>query len=156
MYHLIMKSLWTIMLVTAVSLSSLPAMADSQKEEVAALMKADGAWFAKSKDGAAFIGFTDPDFTFYPPNAPFMSDKKQMIKYWDAIVKTPGLELVWGPDGAVVAKSGDLGYTYGRYRLTTKSKDGSPTVAKGKYVTVLRKQESGEWRPLVDIFNADK
>lgn len=154
MYQLI-KSLRTAIVIAGMTFSSSFAFADGSKTEIEALMKADNAWLATSKEGADFIGFTDPEFTFFPPNAPFMSDKQQMIEYWDAIVKTPDLELMWGPNGAVVSESGDLGYTYGSYTLTTKADDGTPNVAKGKYVTVLRKQDNGEWRPLADIFNAD-
>ncbi len=131
------------------------ASAIDLEAEKSAIIKADGDWFAVSKDAEKFIGYTDPDFTFYPPGAPFMSDKKQMIKHWKSIVTTPGLKLVWGPDGANVSKSGDLGYSHGWYKLTTVDDKGKPTISKGKYVTVMRKQSNGEWRPLIDIFNAD-
>lgn len=131
------------------------AVAGDAEAEKAAIMKADGDWLATSKNGADFIGFTDPDFTFYPPGAPFMSDKIEMINHWESIVSTPGLELVWGPNGAVVSEGADLGYSYGWYKLTTIDDKGAPTESTGKYVTIMRKQADGKWRPLLDIFNAD-
>ncbi len=123
--------------------------------EIAAILKADGDWLAISKSGEDFIGFTDPDFTFLPPGAPFMDDKKKMIAHWNEIVNTPGLELVWGPTHAVVSKGGDLGMSSGWYTLKTVDDDGKASVAKGKYITPMRKQANGEWRPLSDMFNAD-
>ncbi len=142
--------------ITAFSLAfSTAAFSGNLEAEKAALIKADGAWFATSKSGADFIGYTDPEFTFFPPGAPFMSDKDVMIKHWDSIVSTPRLELVWGPDGAFVSENGDYGHTYGWYTLKTVDDKGAKNVSKGKYLTVMRKQANGEWRPLADIFNAD-
>lgn len=141
--------------VTTFAMSSTYAVASENDVEIAAIIKADGDWLATSKDAEKFIGHTDPEFTFFPPGASFMDDRKAMIDYWDALVSTPGLELVWGPNGAVVSKSGDLGYSYGWYKLTTVDEKGAKSVSNGKYLTAMRKQANGEWRPLADIFNSD-
>ncbi len=138
-----------------IAISPVSAIASEDSAEIAAILKADGDWLATSKSGEDFIGYTDPDFTFFPPGAPFMDDKKKMIAHWNAIVNTPGLELVWGPTLAVVSKGGDLGFSSGWYTLKTVDEAGKVNVAKGKYLTVMRKQANGEWRPLADIFNAD-
>ena len=49
----------------------------------------------------------------------------------------------------VVAASGDIGYTSGRYEMSAAG-----STEKGKYVTVWRK-EGDAWKVTEDIFNAD-
>jgi ketosteroid isomerase-like protein len=142
-------------LLVAIVFATSPASAGNDDAEIAAILKADGDWLATSLSGEDFIGFTDPEFTFFPPGAPFMDERQQMIDHWNAIVTTPGLELVWAPTNAVVSEGGDLGFSYGAYTLTTIDEAGNENVSAGKYLTAMRKQPNGEWRPLADIFNAD-
>ena len=124
--------------------------------ERAAIIKADKDWLAVSKNAAAFIAATDPSFQFFPPNAPFMNDRKKIEEFWRGLLETPGLTVVWAPDGAVVAAGGDMGYSYGFYTLTTGAGGSNPVTVKGKYLTVMRKQPNGRWAPVADIFNANQ
>jgi ketosteroid isomerase-like protein len=55
-----------------------------------------------------------------------------------------------------VAKSGDLGYTQGSYKLTVTD----PTTHKiindhGSYVTTYRKQADGSWKAVADIATSE-
>lgn len=59
-----------------------------------------------------------------------------------------GDRFTWWPDTAVVAESGDLGYTLGRYAVRDEAGD---TTATGHYVTVWQKQPDGSWKIAVDI-----
>ena len=59
-----------------------------------------------------------------------------------------GDRFTWWPDTAVVAASGDLGYTLGRYAVRDEAGD---TTATGHYVTVWQKQPDGSWKIAVDI-----
>jgi ketosteroid isomerase-like protein len=54
--------------------------------------------------------------------------------------------LSWKPDFVEVSKSGDLGYTYGRYRFTTIDSLGQTQVQTGVFHTVWKRQEDGAWR----------
>lgn len=56
--------------------------------------------------------------------------------------------LTWHPEGANVAKSADMGYTYGVY--TMQMGDSS---YKGTYVTIWQKEEDGSWKFLLDTGN---
>ena len=55
--------------------------------------------------------------------------------------------LSWEPVYAMIAKSGDLGYTYGYYARTIKS---TGVVSKGTYVTIWEKQKDGTWKFVMD------
>lgn len=69
---------------------------------------------------------------------------------WAEILTTPGVSLRWKPVGAELARSGELGYTYGTY-VFRKSEPGKEDVTRyGKYVTIWRK-ESGGWKVAADI-----
>ena len=58
--------------------------------------------------------------------------------------------MTWEPSGGNVAKSGDLGYTYGVYSIKPKDKD---TVLYGTYVSVWKRQEDGKWKFLLETGN---
>jgi ketosteroid isomerase-like protein len=57
-------------------------------------------------------------------------------------------KLEWAPEAAEIAASGDLGYTYGPWRLTPPGAD--KPAHYGHYFTVWRKQADGHWKALVD------
>lgn len=58
--------------------------------------------------------------------------------------------LTWQPQGASIARSGELGFTYGVYALTPSVKD---TVIYGTYTTIWKKQSDGKWKCFLDSGN---
>ncbi len=62
-------------------------------------------------------------------------------------------QMAWEPQKGEVAQSGDLGYTWGKYTVETKDKDGKPVKSHGKYLNVWKKQANGSWKVVVDIGN---
>ncbi|HEX2568526.1 MAG TPA: DUF4440 domain-containing protein [Polyangia bacterium] len=67
----------------------------------------------------------------------------------------PDLRLSWSPEEAMAAASGDLGFTWGRWTLHGKNKDGSPREVHGKYVTIWKKQADGTWKFVLDTGQPD-
>jgi len=65
----------------------------------------------------------------------------------------PGF-LSWQALIADAAPTGDLGFTAGPYVVRVTNADGSITPFYGKYITVWKKQRTGEWRFVVDGGNA--
>lgn len=59
--------------------------------------------------------------------------------------------LTWEPAFAKMADSGDLGYTYGTYKLIEKATDS--VSGEGTYATIWQKQENGEWKAILDTGN---
>ena len=76
----------------------------------------------------------------------------------DAIYKAQGgdapekAKLAWTPD-EVFASTGDMGLTWGHWTFTPIG--AARPVAKGRYVTVWRRNAKGEWKGLVDIGDHD-
>jgi ketosteroid isomerase-like protein len=58
--------------------------------------------------------------------------------------------LTWEPRNGVIAKSGELGYTYGIYALRPSAKD---TVIYGTYVSIWKKEKGGTWKYVLDSGN---
>lgn len=61
--------------------------------------------------------------------------------------------LRWEPKKAEVAKSGDMGYTWGMYTITSEDEHGERKTTHGKYLNVWKKQSDGSWKVLIDIGN---
>ena len=72
-----------------------------------------------------------------------------MSKYFDSI-KLKDINLDWYPDYIYVSKSGDLGYTYGRYTFSATNTDGKPVKDTGIFHTVWKKEADGKWRFIWD------
>lgn len=68
-----------------------------------------------------------------------------------ALASKPGV-MAWQVAGADVARSGDLGYTYGSYEFKGKDAKGE-TVEKGHFMRVWQKQSDGVWKIVLDITN---
>ena len=65
-------------------------------------------------------------------------------------------QLRWHPVSAVVASSGDVGYTIGRWQSRARGADGQwARGGTGNYVTIWRLQADGSWKVAVDIGNQD-
>jgi ketosteroid isomerase-like protein len=65
-----------------------------------------------------------------------------------------GTSLAWTPVKADMARSGDLGYTYGNYIFKAKNRDGQIISHYGKYMSVWKKQKDGSWKVVVDMGNS--
>ncbi len=65
-----------------------------------------------------------------------------------SLVNDSSYTLTWKPSKAVIAGSGDLGFSYGIYELKTKD-----TILKGTYVSVWKKESNGSWKFLLDSGN---
>ncbi len=63
-------------------------------------------------------------------------------------------DLLWTPVKAEVARSGELGWTWGKYVVVVRNDDGTETKMFGKYLNIWRKQADGKWKVIVDMGNA--
>ena len=63
--------------------------------------------------------------------------------------KTDLKTISWKPVNAEVAQSGDLGYTWGNWKLVT-----GDTTYYGNYFTAWKKQKDGNWKVTLDGGNS--
>jgi ketosteroid isomerase-like protein len=59
------------------------------------------------------------------------------------------------PTKEEVARSGDLAYEVGTFDLTLGDSEGKIATKHGKYITVWKRQVSGDWKAENDMYNMD-
>jgi ketosteroid isomerase-like protein len=145
--------LTVILQLSAVSQTKSPSNADEKAiwAEAAAWSKA-----MEAKDAATFVTFYAEEARVLPPNAPAISGRAALLDYWKKFMALPGLKGSFGPDKVVVAKSRDIAYETGTYSMTTNDAQGKPQHEKGKYLVVWKKDSSGKWKVVADMFSADQ
>jgi len=115
----------------------------------------EGSKAAAAKDMERYMSFIADDAVEFEPGKPMDTGKEAIRKGIDAFFAIPGASLTFQTAKVVVARGGDLAYTYGTYAMTMNDAKGKPVNDKGKYVTVYGKQPDGKWKVVVDIFNSD-
>jgi len=68
-----------------------------------------------------------------------------------ALAENPA-PITWAPAGSVVARSGDLGYTFGLAKRRQSGPD-SPLVDSDNYLRIWKKQADGSWKIVLDVFD---
>ena len=128
-------------------------------QELQNLLALDREWsqttagMTKSLD--QFMSYYAPDATVYPPGMPVANGPAAIRAVLTPMTQAPGFALQFSPTKANMTASGDLGYTSGTYALTMNDPTGRPTIERGKYLEVWKKQPDGTWKVLEDMFNAD-
>jgi ketosteroid isomerase-like protein len=94
----------------------------------------------------AFIDYIDDDGILLRPNhLPIVG--ANAIEFLTQINDT-SFTLTWAPTAAEVSSSGDLGYSYGIYKLQLQD-----TMLQGTYVNIWKKDKDGKWKFILDSGN---
>lgn len=88
------------------------------------------------------------------PNAPTVTGKSAIRKLIVSGFALKDYNLAWRPDKAGVARSGELGYTSGKYKVSFKDSSGNTIFEKGKYLMVWKRRKDGDWKVLFDMNNS--
>ena len=121
----------------------------------AALLKADRDFAACSQAhgvAEAFRAFAAENALSLPMDGMPIHGREAIAQ---SVTGLPAGALTWQPVAADIARSGDLGYTWGTYELHARDDGGNPVTRHGKYVTVWKKQRDGSWKFVVDIGNSN-
>jgi ketosteroid isomerase-like protein len=118
-----------------------------------AILEADRAWSETPPDVEAFVSVFADGGRLLPPEAPEAHSREDIQKTASGLFSLPGFSVNWSPDFAAVSQAGDLGYSIGTFELTVDDAEGNPVTRNGKYTTVWRKQEDGQWKVVSDTFN---
>ncbi len=120
-------------------------------EEKMKMVQADRDFSALSKEKGmkkAFIEYMDDDGVLLRPEQyPLIG--ADAIDFLTRINDT-SFTLEWEPQKGYLAKSGELGYTFGIYSLKPSLQD---TTLYGTYVSIWKKQKDGSWKFVLDTGN---
>jgi len=144
-----MKILSTAVIIAALFISCTQKQAVDSKS----LTDADRYYStlsAKEGRNAAFLAFFDSAGVMLgshrPPVEGHIAISKLLLSHTDTTYT-----LTWEPSFAKVAQSGELGYTYGTYKLTDRKT--KKLLEEGTYTTFWQKNAKGEWKAVLDTGN---
>jgi ketosteroid isomerase-like protein len=95
----------------------------------------------------SFIEFADDSVVILKDKQMPIVGKQSLIDSY-AGKSDSGVVLTWKPAKAVIAGSGELGYTYGFWKFVAKG-----DTAQGTYMTVWKKDAQGNWKYIADTGN---
>lgn len=95
----------------------------------------------------AFLSYMADDGVILRDNSYPSVGIETLRKYYSGKSDTSFI-LSWEPTFEKIARSGDLGYTYGIWTNTVKQ---SGAVTKGTYATTWEKQKDGTWKFVLDL-----
>jgi uncharacterized protein (TIGR02246 family) len=127
-----------------------PSAADSIRRLDAEFMKA-----ANAKDSAGLVkAFYAPNAVLLAPNRPTVEGRDNIRVFLQGLMDSgfTGIKL----ETTTIASAGDLAYGRGRYTLSMWPPGGAPVQDVGKFIVVYRREASGAWRAVADIFNSDQ
>ncbi|MFC1483825.1 YybH family protein [Candidatus Neomarinimicrobiota bacterium] len=118
------------------------------------LLEADRAFSQASiEHGAAeaFRMYLAEDALMLPAGSTPITGRETIF---EGMASGPGSLLTWEPQLAEVARSGELGWTWGTYEVRPEGDLTAEPLAYGKYVNVWRTQSDGTWKVIVDTGNS--
>lgn len=142
-------------LLTACQNAAKPTEAEARITR-AALLEGDRAFAALAGDQGivqAYSRYLADDVLQLPDGSPPIYGKLAVMENARAIVAEDEFSLAWEPLDAVVALSGELGYTWGNYELGGVDEFGELYSVEGKYVSIWRLRANGDWQVILDISN---
>ena len=137
--------------------STQTSVSNDHSSDSNAIMKADSAWDkaseAKSADG--WLSFYSDDAIMMPPGENVCKDKASREASIKKMFATPGVSLRFQTNKVEVSQMGDMGFALGVYQWSSKDTTGKDYHETGKYCETWKKQSDGNWKCIVDIWNAD-
>jgi len=124
------------------------------EEERASLLRTDREFSQASAEHGAAEAFR----LYLAENALQLPARQEPVRGRENIfnsMKSAGDDytLTWEPVEGDVAQSGEMGYTWGKYTLSSIDDFGAVKKSYGKYLNVWQKDADGAWKVLIDIGN---
>jgi len=133
------------LLLAGVALAGAIARAETLEEAVRAMTNAERKFYETGQEKgtrAAFLEFLAPGGIVFRPGP--VNGKEAWSKRPES-----GLDLVWEPTFAAIARSGDFGYDTGPAKWRGKKSDPQFTGF-GHFVSIWKKQKDGSWKVALD------
>jgi ketosteroid isomerase-like protein len=125
--------------------------------EQTALLARDAEWAnlaSTSRDVEKIISYWSDDAVLFPPGQPVVEGKAAIRGFVTASLKIPGFNIHWVSEKVSFSADGQLAYMRATNETTLNGPDGRPMTIPGRAVTIWRRESDGQWRCVVDIWNA--
>ena len=127
-------------------------------KERAAILALDKQWShaaAEGRDIDLILSFWSDDAIVFSPGMPSVVGKEAIRKFIQESLAMPGFSIQWETTNVVISNDGTLAYATGKNKTTLNDPQGKQVVLNGKAVTIWRKEPSGVWKCVIDIWNED-
>ncbi|MGH9900230.1 MAG: YybH family protein [Pyrinomonadaceae bacterium] len=122
------------------------------------LLRRDAEWAAAASEGLDIervLSYWTDDAVVLPPGLPAVVGKAALRQYVEGSAQIPGFRITWASTDVSFSPDGNLAYMFSRNAVTMNAPDGSPATTEGRAVTIWRREQDGEWRCAVDIWNVE-
>jgi ketosteroid isomerase-like protein len=110
---------------------------------------------AAVKDIEKTVSFWADDARVFPPGQAAVVGKEAIRRYVSEGFALPGFAIYWETSDFVVSASGDMAYGVGTNKVAFNGPQGTPVIEYGRAITIWRKSPGGDWKCVVDIWNAE-
>lgn len=128
----------------------------NKEAEAQELMQLSRDWSAmvEAGDFEASIDIWADDAIMLPPDLPVLTGKSEIRDYVLGAASIPGFQISWEPESAHISDGGDMAYLIERNVIEVEGENGEIIKTHGKVLTVWRKDLDGQWKNVVDMWNA--
>jgi ketosteroid isomerase-like protein len=126
-------------------------------EEAQKLMNLSHEWSEVASTGNidSLMTYWSEDAVMMAPGQPPLRGKEAIRSFVESSGQTPGFEISWEPVSAHISSDGSMAYLIERNQVAFNDSLGSRVVENNKVVTVWRKNEDGNWKNVIDMWNSD-
>lgn len=135
-----------------------PIYAADLDKERATIIEIDKQWAtvaAEGRDVERIISFWADDAKIFAPGMPIIEGKTAIRQFVQNSLATPGFSIRWNTIEVGISPDGSIAYATGTNQTTLNDPQGKKVTIYGKAVTVWRKESSGTWKCIIDIWNDD-
>ena len=131
-----------------------PATVDTREADVKAIKDDLAQWqkdFA-AKDVDKLVSHYPDDVLLINPGSAPIAGRESAKAAFREMTADPAFALTFDVSRVEVAKSGDLAYAQGPYKLTmTNPATKQPFEDNGSYIEIYKKQADGSWKAAIDM-----
>jgi ketosteroid isomerase-like protein len=152
-----MKKIVFIIMLFLVTMACMNQPVVDKKLEGEKLMQLSQEWsdiFNSGDPEKIFEGWADDAVVMVPGMSP-LKGIEAIKGYVKAGLEIPGFSARWEPLEVFVSDSGDMAYMIERNEMIVNDTLGNPIVTYNKTVTVWRKENDGNWKNVIDMWNED-
>lgn len=139
-----------------VAITFCTVQAARQLQDEQAIRKIDAAWSQalQSKELDQVMSNYAEDASFLPPDEPIVRGRENIRRWFAKRIAMPGYSATFAPTRIVVAKSLDIAYELGTFRVTVDEDSGKPVEYSGKHLVTWEKV-GGRWKVAAESVNRD-
>lgn len=127
---------------------------EAEKERLMQLSR-EWAQVAASNDIDTILSYWADDAVVMAPGSQTLKGKDAIRQMLVESTQIPNFKITWEPISATVSKSGDMAYLIERNQISFTDSLGNPVTTHNKVVTVWQKNAEGNWKAVVDTWNAE-